>query len=116
MTYEYLQARIAPGQQNPRMGIVPAGSIILTPFIAVPTGFDSDGTDLIRVGSVANDDGYGTDKDVSGGIGLADFTAGADIGYTRVGVEVYAKYVNGGSEPTAGEAFVVLPYIRVRKS
>lgn len=116
MTYEYLQARIAPGQQNPRMGIVPAGSIILTPFLSVPTGFNSDGSDNIRVGSVTNDDAYGTDKDVSGIITLDNFTAGAEVGYTRVGVEVYAKYVNGGSEPLAGEAFIVLPYIRVRKT
>lgn len=114
--YEYLQARVAVLQQNPEMGIIPAYSIVLKPFISVPTAFNSGGTDLIRVGHSSDDDAYGTDFDVSTTTTLSEFTAGVGVGFTSTARKISAMYANGGAEPTTGEAFIILPFIRVKRS
>lgn len=96
------------------MGVVPGGSLILLPYLIVKTAFNSNGTDLIRIGTVADDDAFGTDKDVSSAFATpANFAAGVSLGYYAAGIKVQAKYVKGGTAPTTGEALLVLPYLRV---
>ncbi len=100
--------------QTINLGIIPGPSLILLPYLIVKTGFNSNGSDLIRIGTDTDDDMFGTDKDVSTAFATpANFSAGVGLGYHAAGVKVQAKYLKGGTAPTTGEALLVLPYLRV---
>tara|TARA_Y100000310_G_scaffold26154_4_gene24984 strand:+ start:817 stop:1167 length:351 start_codon:yes stop_codon:yes gene_type:complete len=113
MDYLYLQAWLRPGSTNPTLGNLPAGSRAFNPWYTTSTGWNSDGTDLIKLGHEDDDDAYGQNADVSSATVGADFTPGVGVGYTSVARRVSATYAAGGSTPTLGFTLVVLPYIRV---
>lgn len=117
MTYQTLQCRIAFGDTTIQMGLLPADSIVLNPYIVVITAFNDTGTDLIRVGTADDDDAFGTDKDVSSAIiNPSNFTAGVALGYYAAGTKIRVKYAGQNLNATTGSAIVVVPYIRVKPS
>lgn len=96
------------------LGVLPGPCLVLNPFLIVKTGFDSSGTDLIRVGTDTDDDAFGTDVDVSSAFTTPqNFTPGVGLGYFPAGKKVQAKYLKGGTAPSQGEALIILPYLRI---
>lgn len=80
---------------------------VLRAHIEVITGFNSDGTDQIRIGHNTDDDAYVTLTAVNAA-GIQTVTLGTGVGYDATPREVIAQYVNGGSEPSQGSAIVTL--------
>lgn len=99
-------------QQNPDLGIMPAGTFIIQIYCHVLEAFDSDGTDQITVGWDSDPDALATAIDVST-TGLKSVTMGANNGYNSIAQKLKAFYTNSGSEPTAGKAFLWIESIRV---
>ncbi len=96
------------------LGIIPAPAMVLNPFLIVKTGFNGSSTDLLRVGTPSNDDAFGTDFDVSSSFSSPTlFAAGVGLGYLAAGVKAQMKYSSNSGNPLAGEALVVLPYLKV---
>lgn len=114
MNYLYKQVWLRPSNTSQDMGEIPAGTRTFLPFCVTETAWDSDGSDLIRIGHEDDDDAYGQDLNVAVTSKSTDFTAGVDIGYTSKARRVSATYTAGGSTPTVGFSLVVLPYILVR--
>lgn len=114
MNYNVLQAWITYADTVLQMGVLPAGSLVLNPYIVVTEAFNSDGTDLIRVGTEDNDDAFGTDHDVSSTIvNPANFAAGVALGFYPAGSKIIVTYTPSGSAPTTGAALVIVPFLRV---
>lgn len=113
--YNYFTLVIGIANKNAdyTMGVLPGSCIVLNPFISVPTAFDSGSSDAIIIGNADNDDAYGETKDVSSIITLANFTAGAALGYQSGGKKVIVRYNSSGMAPTEGNAIIVLPFILV---
>ena len=105
----YLACRVTFGSQNPIMGILPAGAYVVRASLHVTEAFNSSGTDNIQCGYDSDNDAYFTNTDVST-TGIKSVTLGAGIGYDTVSRRVEAYYTNSASEPTAGEAEVILEY------
>jgi hypothetical protein len=81
--------------------------------VLVDTAFNSGGTDLIQIGTVADNDAYAANIDVAtAGKATVTMTAAAcDI--TTVSTKVYAIYVPGTSGNDAGVATVVIEYAQL---
>ncbi len=98
--------------QNPSLGILPANSYVVNVRIHVTEAFNSDGTDNLSVGYDADNVAFATNTAVNL-TGVKTVTLGTLEGYNATARAVEAYYVNGGSEPTTGKAFVILEYYRV---
>jgi hypothetical protein len=95
------------------MGYIPQGSVMTSIEVLVDTAFNSSGTDLIQVGTVADNDAFAANIDVStAGKATVTMTAAAcDI--TTAPTAVYALYVPGTSGNDAGVATVVVTYAQI---
>ncbi len=92
---------------------IPANHVVLRRSVEVTEAFDSDGTDLIRVGHDTDDDAYSQDVDVSA-VGLKSLTDGVDIGeFSAAARTPQASYAAGGSAATTGKALVLVEYLLV---
>lgn len=109
---ERLTAWVADDAQNPILGTLPADAYVTTVIIQVTEGFNSDGTDNISVGWDADDDALATATDVTN-TGIKTVTAGVSAGYNATSRQIEAYYVNGGTEPTAGKALIIVEFYRV---
>lgn len=101
---------VTSASQNPTIGVLPANAIVTGVYVWVQEAFTSDGADEITVGYDASANEYITTLDVSS-TGVKAPTAGATVktvDATSRTVEIY--YVNGGSEPGAGKAHVLVEY------
>lgn len=99
------------GTQNPTLGTLPRNAVVLNVRCYVRTAFNSDGTDEITVGHDAAADAYATAIDVSTtGVKTPTLGATALIPEESAAITVEAYYTNGGTEPTTGEAFIVVEY------
>jgi hypothetical protein len=78
--------------------------------VYVLEAFNSDGTDLVDVGYSGNEQTFTANVDVST-TGAKTITPGAGVGYPwHQDSIVSARYVNGGTEPTTGQALVTVEY------
>jgi len=96
---------------------VPANSKIIDVYVDVQTAFNSDGTDLLTVGTAADPDAFADDVDVSSAgrkLGSADTTARANqaSGVGSADIAIQAVYTAGGSAASAGAARVTVLYIQ----
>ena len=107
-----LQTWVTKDTQNPVMGILPAATYVIQAHVHVTEAFNSDGTDLLTVGWDTDADAIVTSIDVST-TGVKSVTLGSNAGYNGTAQKVKAYYVNGGSEPTTGKAFVLIETVRV---
>jgi hypothetical protein len=94
-------------------GKLPPNSLVLRAGIVVTEAFNSDGTDMIRVGGSGNADRYvgNTDVSTTGSKTPAAGSSATPPAVSAGGDVVTATYLNGGSEPTTGKAYVWLEYI-----
>lgn len=93
------------------VGVIPAGSVILKPNsgINVHTAFNSSGTDLIDVGTSADDDLYATDL-AAQTVGFAPLDEAVSF-YVAADTTITATYSQSVADATAGAAQVVIAYI-----
>lgn len=106
------QVWVTKDVQNPDIGILPAHTYVLRAHVHVTEAFNSDGTDTLTVGWDSDSDAIITSVDVST-TGIKTVTLGSNVGYNSVARKMEAYYVNGGSEPTTGKAFILLEIIRI---
>ena len=117
MNYLFLQCRVTFSDTIIQMGLLPADSLVLNPFLVVPTAFNAGGNDLIRIGTALDDDAFGTDHNVASQIiNPTNFAAGAALGYYAAGTKIIATYGPTGGAPTTGSAIIILPFLRIKPS
>lgn len=109
---ERLAAWVADDKQTASMGKLPANTVVTNVRIQVTEGFNSDGTDNVSCGYTGALEAFATNTAVNT-TGIKTVTLGSSAGFNSTARDVNAYYANGGSEPTAGKALVVLEYYRV---
>ena len=110
----YLRKSLVFGDRGVALtvGILPAGSMILTPISGaiVTTAFNDSGTDLIDIGSSANDDLLATDLDVSTvGVKVLDEAMGLML--LTEDTTITATYAGQNANASTGAAEIVIAYI-----
>lgn len=95
-----------------QIGTIPAGSFVLPATVHVKTAFDAGTTNVLVVGSSADDDGFVASAGAAAGTaGVKGALTGAQSGAVLTAdTPVYIKYTQTGTAATAGAAEVVLPY------
>ena len=99
--------------QSVELGPLPPYYLVLRAVVWVNVAFNSSGTDQIRLSTTADPTGnrLGAAVDVSAAGAL--FPAAGWQAHAAGAATAAAYYDNGGTEPTAGKATVVLEYITV---
>lgn len=98
-------------RQTIDLGALPADTYILRAHVHVTEAFNSNGTDLLTVGSDADPDAIITSLDVSS-TGVKSVTIGVSNGYNASAQPLKIFYANSGTEPTTGRALVILETTR----
>lgn len=94
-----------------QIGTIPAGSFVLPPWVNIETVFNAATTNVLTVGSAADDDGFLTSAvSASGVAGVKTGVTGAQLGNIAADTPVYIKYTQTGTAATTGVADVVVPY------
>lgn len=95
------------------VGIVPAGSIVVNGWVVVATAFNAGSTNVIDVGTSADDDGFATDLAL-GTIGNIAFDemATTNDSVCATDTTIIATPALSGTAATAGVAYVVVQYVR----
>jgi hypothetical protein len=102
-------------EQTVILGKLPEFTLITAVRIFVTEAFNSDGTDVIRVGIPGGETWYAGNTDVST-TGRKTPASGIAGDYTSVTPRtVQAQYLAGGSAPTTGKALVTLEFVRVQR-
>ena len=93
------------------VGVIPSGSVILKPTsgVNVHTAFNSSGTDLIDIGTSADDDLYATDL-AGQTVGFAALDEAVSM-YVAADTTITATYAQSVADATTGAAQVVIAYI-----
>lgn len=93
------------------IGTIPAGSVILKPCsgVNVSTLFNDSGTDLLDIGTTANDDLFATDLVISA-VGFLALDE-AVSNYVASDTTFTATYAGENSNASAGVAQVVIVFI-----
>lgn len=107
-----LQAWVTKDAQNPILGILQPGTYFVRAHVHVTEAFNSSGNDTLTVGYDADPDAFITSVDVSS-TGVKSVTLGVLQGYNGTARNVEAYYSNSGTEPTTGQALVILEVFRV---
>jgi len=105
-----ISAWITKGRQTVDLGALPANTYIMRIHCHVVQAFNSDGSDLITVGSDANDDSIVTAVDVSS-TGVKTLAIPA-IGYNSAAQQIKIFYAAGGSAPTEGAALFIFETVQ----
>lgn len=107
-----LTKKVTYDQEDERlyMGTVPINSRILRISTIVGTAFDSGTNNHIEVGTLADQDAYAANIDVSGtGVDAGTVTAAA--AKIAANTDVYVTYDGTGTAATEGECMVVVEYV-----
>ena len=111
-----MTGRLKHDQQSITIGSIPDGYGVTAVKVMVLTPFNSDGTDYIDVG--ANLGGY--EQAFAANVDASAWGAHIPVlGRMNTGFlaqTITARYVNGGSEPNAGEAIVFVEYSLMRQT
>ncbi len=91
------------------MGAVPAGAVIMGVHVQVTAAFNAGTTNVLIVGSAADDDAYMAAGDVAeGSTGSTLYTGkGAHV---SANTEVFVKFTESGTAASAGAAKVMVLY------
>ena len=98
-----------------KLATLPKNAHLLEIKIGVPTAFNGTGTDLLSVGTKADDDAYVNDFDVASAVvpTTATLLVGGQLGGGGGVTEVWGTYADSNSNATAGEANVYLIYCTI---
>ena len=93
------------------MGAVPAGAIITAVKVLVNAAFNAASTNVLVVGTAADDDAYLAAGDCNeAAVGFTVSTAKA--AKVASDTEVFVKYTESGTAATAGNADVMVEYLQ----
>lgn len=94
------------------VGWIPGGSIIIGGGVQIQTAFNSSGTDLLDVGTVADDDGLATDLTLAavGFLPLDELAAVTNI-YLAADTKIIATPAQSVADATTGVAYVIILFI-----
>lgn len=95
-----------------QVGTLPAGAIVLRTIVVITTAFNGGSTNVLDVGTVADDDGFAVDV-AEGTIGVILSTTLAtsnDMGPLAADTAVIATHAQTGTATTAGEGYVIVEY------
>lgn len=106
-----IAAWITKGRQTVDLGSLPADTYIMRATKHCTEAFNSDGTDIITVGTDADPDAFITDIDASS-TGFAACTLGVRAGYRSTASPIKIFYTAGGSAPTTGKCLIVIETTR----
>lgn len=98
-----------------QVGTVPTGAIILRGGVVVATAFNEGSTNVLDIGTVADDDGFATDLAL-GTIGVIvcdEMATTNDMGPFTADTSIIATFSRTGSASTAGEGYVWIEYMPV---
>lgn len=96
-----------------QVGTLPIGAIVLRAGVVVTTAFNAASTNVLDIGTVADDDGFVADA-AMGTIGVIISTTTAtsnDVGPLAADTSVIATHAQTGTAATAGEGYVWVEYM-----
>lgn len=95
------------------VGVVPAGSIVLRGGVVVTTAFNAGSTNVLDIGTVADDDGFATDLALGtiGVINTDEMATSNDMGPMAADTIINATMALTGTAPTAGAGVVWIEYM-----
>lgn len=98
-----------------QVGTLPIGAIVLRGGVVVTTAFNEGSTNVLDIGTVADDDGFATDLALGTiGVIVADEMATTnDMGPFTADTSIIATFARTGSAATAGEGYVFIEYMPV---
>ncbi len=96
-----------------QVGTVPTGSIVLRGGVVVTTAFNAASTNVLDIGTVADDDGFATDLAMGTiGVIVADEMATTnDMGPMTADTSIIATHAQTGTAATTGEGYVWIEYM-----
>lgn len=100
---------------NIAVGTLPAGCLVTQVYVRVKTAFDAASTNVIKVGTSADDDHFveaGDVDETATGLTILDRNIGEVY---AADTTVWVEYTQTGTAAAAGEADVVITYIPVIK-
>lgn len=102
------QSGIATGVE---LGVIPAGSFVKPGIVKIEEAFNAATTNVLVVGSIADDDGFITSAGAAAGVlGVKTSLTGAQTGNVTTDTQVLVKFTQSGAAATAGIADIVLEY------
>ena len=108
----YFRKRIIFSDTVVTLGVIPAGAIVINAGVIVTTAFNAGTTNVLDIGTSADDDGFATDLALGtiGRIAADEFATSNDL-YSTSEVTLTATYAQTGTAATAGEGFVFVEFI-----
>ena len=98
-----------------QVGTLPAGAIVLRAGVVVTTAFNAASTNVLDIGTTADDDGFVVDA-AMGTVGVIFGTTLAtsnDVGPLAADTSVIATHAQTGTAATTGEGYVWVEYMPV---
>lgn len=93
------------------IGKTPAGSFIHGTDVDIKTAFNAATTNVLTVGSAADDDGLATSAGTASGTpGYKPNLQGAQSGYNSAETQWYIKYTQTGTAATTGVAHIAVRF------
>lgn len=97
-----------------QVGTIPAGAVVLRGGVVVTTAFNAASTNVLDIGTVADDDGFATDLAMGTiGVIVADEMATSNDMYVTADTAIIATHAQTGTAATAGAGFVWIEYMPV---
>lgn len=94
------------------LGYVPAGAVVLRGGVVVTTAFNAGSTNVLDIGTSADDDGFATDLALGTiGVIVADEMATTNDMYSTSAIQVTCTPALTGTAATAGAGVVWVEYI-----
>lgn len=111
-TIHYLRKKITFADGAVTVGVVPTNAIVLRAYAVVTTAFNAATTNVLDIGTSADDDGFATDIALGtiGVITADEFATSNDMGPMASDTTLTATYQQTGTAATAGVAYVVVEY------
>jgi hypothetical protein len=94
------------------IGMLPANAYIVDIVIAVSTAFNATGDDKIYIGTSADYDKFvnGAAVTAAGFATVTKLAAAAGVQSATAQTEIFAQYIPGGTDATAGAALINVMY------
>jgi hypothetical protein len=98
-----------------QVGTIPIGGIVLRGGVVITTAFNAASTNVLDIGTTADDDGFATDLAMGTiGVIVADEMATTnDAGPMTANTSIIATHAQTGTAATAGEGYVWIEYMPV---
>lgn len=95
------------------VGTIPAGGIVLRGGVVVTTAFNAGSTNVLDIGTSADDDGFATDLALGtiGVIAADEMATSNDMGPMAADTTITATLALTGTAPSAGAGVVWIEYM-----